>query len=75
MNKPEITDETKINKLLKISPWIFKRKVISFIKKNPDLLRELVSKVQEIGSLNDKQFMATLFLTLLHGGSCITGLK
>ena len=46
----------------------------TFIKGNTEKIRNLAGELLEVGCLNDKQFLAVVFIVLLIGGSIIAEL-
>lgn len=54
--------------MLKISEWLTLEEVSTFIKNNPEKVRGITEELHEVGCLNDKQFLAVVFLSILIGG-------
>jgi hypothetical protein len=65
LDRPMLSMQQRVNKLLKICPWVMHEEVGLYIRENPDKIRMVVKELQQFAALTDKQFLATIFMTLM----------
>ena len=67
LQDPKYSKNQRISKLLKMAPWIIHAEVGAYIRKYPHKIKALVLEVQKIGYLDEKQYLAVVWITLLIG--------
>ena len=74
MNDPKYSKNTKINLLLKVTPWVTEDRVAAYLKTNKFHFEELFEEVLNIGYLNDNQYLGIIFMTLIIGANWVNKL-